>query len=377
MSASMYFIPLMQSTSSRTLHYRDYFYVGQSYGSSSSIAQGQIYVEHLVPNTVTQKCPLFMIHGYGMTGVHWLTGSNNVSIGWADWFLAKGFEIYIIDEPSRGRSAHQVTVDGPLHTVDTVTMQQRFTAPAQYNLWPNAKLHTQWPGSGVAGDDFFDQFYASIMPSLSNSVELSEKTLHAGVKLLDLIDRPVILMTHSQGSQFGWLLADARPSLVKAIVNLDPGGPPFFESAIFSSRTQVASSTTEEQIWRFTPARPYGLTEIPITYSPPITSPSELAQQVIDDSSPYFIHVQQAEPARKLINLVNIPELVVTAEASYHSMYDHCTVEFLRRAGVPVEHVKLKEVGIRGNGHMMFIEKNALEIVEKEVGPWIERVIRD
>ncbi|KAJ3802697.1 Alpha/beta hydrolase family-domain-containing protein [Lentinula aff. detonsa] len=345
----------MQSTPSKrcrgTLHYRDYFYVGQSYASSSSIVQGQIYVEHLVPNTVTQTFPLFMIHGYGMTGAHWLTGSNNASIGWADWFLAKGFEIYIIDEPSRG---------------------------PQYNLWPNAKLHTQWPGSGVAGDDFFDQFYASIMPSLSDPVELSEKTRDAGVKLLDLIDRPVILMTHSQGSQFGWLLADARPSLVKAIVNLDPGGPPFFESAIFSSRTpKVASSTAEEQIWRFTPARPYGLTEIPITYSPPISSPSELAQQVIDDSSPYFIHVQQAEPAHKLINLVNIPELVITAEASYHSMYDHCTVEFLRQAGVPVEHVKLEEVGIRGNGHMMFIEKNALEIVEKEVGPWIEKVIRD
>ncbi|KAJ4472124.1 alpha/beta-hydrolase [Lentinula aciculospora] len=369
----------MQSTQCRgTLHSRNYFYVGQSYAlsNSSSIAQGQIYVEHLTPASVTQKFPLLLIHGYGMTGAHWLTSSHDVNIGWADWLLGKGFEIYIIDEPSRGRSTHQVTIDGPVHTVGTVTMQQRFTAPAQYNLWPSAKLHTQWPGSGMAGDDFFDQFYASMMPSLSNPVELSEKTRDSGAKLLDVIGRPVILMTHSQGTQFGWLLADACPSLVKAIVNLDPGGPPFFESAIFSLPS-YSSSSEGQQTQSFTPARPYGLTEIPTTYSPPISSPSELTQRVVDDSSPYFIDVQQAEPARKMINLVNIPELVVTAEASYHSMYDHCTVEYLRQAGVPVEHVKLEEVGIKGNGHMMFLEKNALEIMERVIGPWIERVILD
>ncbi|KAJ3723403.1 alpha beta-hydrolase [Lentinula raphanica] len=378
----------MQSTTSSSfqrpqqhgsLHYRKYFYVGQTYSTTSpSITHGQIYVEHLIPACVTQKYPLVMIPGYGMTGVHWLTSSNSVSLGWADWFLTKGFEVYIIDEPSRGRSPHQKSIDGPLHTVDTITMQQRFTSPAQYDLWPSAKLHTQWPGSGAAGDEFFDQFYSSMMPSLSNPVELSEKTRDAGVKLLDIIGRPVILIAHSQGTQFGWLLADARPLLVRAIVNLDPGGPPFFESAIFSSSGNKASSsstvTSERQPQKFTPARPYGLTEIPITYSPPISSPSELTQQVIDDSSPYFIHVQEVDPAHKMVNLEDIPELVVTAEASYHSMYDHCTVEYLRRAGVPVEHVKLEEVGLRGNGHMMFIEKNALEIVEKVVGPWIERL---
>lgn len=64
----------------------------------------------------------------------------------------------------------------------------------------------------------------------------------------------------------------------------------------------------------------------------------------------------------------------MTAEASYHSVYDHCSVAFLQQAGVPVEHVKLAEVGIRGNGHMMFLEKNGLEILERVVGPWIERV---
>ncbi|KAE9404482.1 alpha/beta-hydrolase [Gymnopus androsaceus JB14] len=347
----------------------DYFYVGQTYAphASSSIAHSQIYVEHLMPASVTQKFPLVMIHGFGMTATNWLSTPDGGK-GWADWFLEKGFEVYLIDQPSRGRSAHQIPIDGPLYMLDTLAVQQMFTAPAKYNLWPSAKLHTQWPGSGVAGDVAFDHFYASVMPSLSNMVEASEKIRDAGAKLLDIIGRPVILITHSQATQFGWLIADVQPSLVKAIVNLDPAGPPFFDSAIFQAPSPSSASPEPPQARKFTPARPYGLTEIPITYSPPISSPSELSVQI------YFIHAQQELPARKLINLVNIPELAVTAEASYHSVYDHCSVAFLQQAGVPVEHVKLAEVGIRGNGHMMFLEKNGLEILERVVGPWIERV---
>lgn len=179
----------MQSASP-TLHYRNYFYVGQAYAPSSHEssfkAHGQIYVEHLTPALVTQEFPVLMIHGYGMTGAHWL-GPLDGSTGWVDFFLASGFEVYLIDQPSRGRSAHQTTIDGPLHTLDTLTIQQRFTATAKYDLWPNAKLHTQWNGSGVADDPLFDHFYASVMPSLCNAVELSEKTRDAGVQLLDTI----------------------------------------------------------------------------------------------------------------------------------------------------------------------------------------------
>lgn len=50
-----------------TLHQRTYFYVGQSYApqGNSSIAFGQMYVEHLVPEKVTRPFPLLFIHGHG------------------------------------------------------------------------------------------------------------------------------------------------------------------------------------------------------------------------------------------------------------------------------------------------------------------------
>jgi len=70
----------------------------------------------------------------------------------------------------------------------------------------------------------------------------------------------------------------------------------------------------------------------------------------------------QAEPARTLINLQRIPVLVMQAEASYHATYDQCTVAYLRQARVSVRFVRLADVGIKGNGHMLMLEKNNLDI---------------
>ena len=67
-------------------------------------------------------------------------------------------------------------------------------------------------------------------------------------------------------------------------------------------------------------------------------------------------------PARTLPNLQKMPILVLTSEASYHAPYDHCTVKFLQQAGVKPTFVKLVDLGIRGNSHVMMLEKNNREI---------------
>ena len=62
---------------------------------------------------------------------------------------------------------------------------------------------------------------------------------------------------------------------------------------------------------------------------------------------------KQAEPARQLPNLQKMPILVVTSEASYHAPYDHCTVKYLQQAGVKPTFIKLADLGIKGNSHVM------------------------
>lgn len=66
-------------------------------------------------------------------------------------------------------------------------MESRFTATTKHDLWPQATLHTQWPGSGSQGDPTFDAFYRSIVPGLTSTVEISELMKAAGSELLDKI----------------------------------------------------------------------------------------------------------------------------------------------------------------------------------------------
>jgi len=168
------------------------------------------------------------------------------------------------------------------------------------------------------------------------------------------------VMTHSQSGAIGWPIADARPKLVKGIIAAEPSGPPF-ANAVFSSE----------------PARLWGVTDIPMTYDPPITEAKQLTvvQEATADGPNLERCRLQAAPARRMPTLAGVPILIIAAESSYHAVYDHCTSKYLAQAGVPNTFVRLEDVGIRGNGHMLMIEKNNLEIADF-IAKWVEKSVR-
>jgi len=106
------------------------------------------------------------------------------------------------------------------------------------------------------------------------------------------------------------------------------------------------------------------VTRGPVTYEPPADKAEDLklTRQETADGAALVRCFMQAEPARKLPRLAGIPILIVTSEASYHAPYDHCTAKYLTQAGVKNAFIRLADRGIRGNGHMMMLEKNNLEI---------------
>ena len=80
----------------------------------------------------------------------------------------------------------------------------------------------------------------------------------------------------------------------------------------------------------------------------------------------------QKEPARKLPNVGKVPTLIIVSEASYHASYDHCTSAYLTQAGVKNTMIRLPDVGVRGNAHMMMLEKNNMAIAAVMAG-WLEK----
>ena len=342
---------------------RGYFYVGGKYVGEpgKEIMDGQIYVEVLAPHDVKRPYPLVLIHGAAQTATNWM-GTPDGRKGWAEYFVEQGYIVYMIDQPMRGRSAYHPG-NGETRMFTAKGEQFQFTAIETDGTWPQAKKHTQWPGEGPnkgkKGDPIFDAFYATQVETVLSAEETEQRNQDAGAALLDKIG-PAIVLTHSQSGSFGWLIADARPKLVKGIIAIEPSGPPFEATVIGTGRT-----------------RPWGPTDIPITYDPPVKDPSEIAieREAKADGPDLFTCWMQKEPARQLVNLKSVPVMVMASEASYHQMYDHCTAKYLNQAGVKTEYIRLQDVGIHGNGHMVMIEKNNLDIAQV-IDQWVVKNVK-
>ena len=168
--------------------------------------------------------------------------------------MRRGYAVYVVDQVARGRAANWSQAQGPVQSANLERMTQRFAAPERFKQWPQAHLHTQWPGEGKPGDPAFDQFWASQFPSLASFQRQQEINPPALVALLDKIG-PSILLTHSQSGAFIWPVTDARPNLVKANIAVEPNGPPVHELDFKGAPDWFADNPREKA---------FGLGEVPV-----------------------------------------------------------------------------------------------------------------
>ncbi|HTR38058.1 MAG TPA: alpha/beta fold hydrolase [Bryobacteraceae bacterium] len=343
------------------------FYAGGKYVGEpgKEVMGGSAYVEVWVPREIRHPYPIIYIHGAGQTATDWLQTPDGRP-GWAYYFAKEGYVQYMVDSPARGRSPYVPDHDGNLTIRTAPNLEAVFTASARKGDFPRARLHNQWPGTGLMGDPIFDDFAKTQVQFLSGGGPLSQDELSrdAFVALLDMIKTPVIILSHSQGGPVGWLMADARPNQVKAIVTVEPAAPPIKNV----NTAKVAYNTGGGGL-------SWGVTSSPITYDPPIKDPSELKvaleekSDIPGDVVPCYV---QQEPVHKLVNLEKIPVVYLSAEGGYHREFDHCLAKWLNQAGVKTQFVRMEDVGLHGNGHEMMLEKNSDEIAQFIDG-WIEK----
>jgi len=337
-----------------------HFYVGGKWVGEpgKERMRGAMFVDVWVPKKIRHPYPiLFVEAGGGQTDIALLQTPDGRP-GWAYDFVNQGYTVYMMDFPGRGRAAYIPGLDGDLSPPRSGALMEEVwsgghppTNPQRY--WPQSKKYTQWPSDGPnkgkIGDPVFDYFAKTELgfPTAEDMELLSAEDL---VQLVDLIHQPVILLLHSRLATSGWLLADARPKMIKGIIAAEPWGPPI-ENAELDAKG---------------PGHIWGLTNFPMQYDPPVKDASEL-QTVREEKAdgpdlvPCWI---QKEPARKLINLTGIPVLNVSGEASYHRPYARCVAKWLNQAGVKTEYVNLEDVGLPGNGHQMMSERNSTEIAQ-------------
>jgi len=341
-----------------------YFFVGGHYSGEDAAREmsGQMYVQVIEPAPVTQRYPIVMMHGMAQTGNTFLATPDGRP-GWVQDFASRGYRVYVVDQVGRGRSGTSSKRYGPYATPSMAFIQLVIGQKAS-GLWPQVTFHTQWPGDPVPGDPVFDQFVAQQVEYIASGVKTEEMNLPANLALLEHIG-PAIVLTHSQSGAFNWPVADARPNLIKALVAVEPSGPPVHD---------IENTGAPDWFKDAERTKISGLADVPLAYDPPLPAGAQLefVHQDKADAPDLVRCWLQKEPPRRLPSMAHIPVVIVSAEASYHAAYDHCTAAYLRQAGVPNAHIRLAEMGVHGNGHMMMLEKNS-DAITGVIAQWLEQ----
>ena len=316
---------------------RGFFWVGTERvrGAAGTQPYGRMYVEWLAPLEVSKPYPIVLVHGGGDQGTDYL-GTPDGRPGWAPMLVEEGWAVYVVDRPGHGRSPLDPAVLGDIGPSFPYEAMPAIFLPPQ-GSHPTAHLHSQWPGSGdLETDEAVDQFISGTGPMLR---DFPAAQALEGERIAELLDRtgPAIVVAHSAGGPSGFLAADRRPELVKALIEVETIGPPFADLPPLG----VTLS--------------WGLTAAPIGFDPPVSDPAEL----------------EGKP-RAIPNLQGFPIAVVSGEASPFVHFDDQIVDFLKAAGCDVDRVRLADHGVHGNGHGSMLERNNREALQVLLD-WIQR----
>jgi pimeloyl-ACP methyl ester carboxylesterase len=271
-----------------------YFWVGadiqkRDYGT---VVVGQMYVQYLIPEQVRHALPVVLVHGGGGQMTHYMGLDGNA--GWAHYYAQAGYQVYLVDRPGHGRSPVSLDALGPL---GNLPMHAGIAADTTRAATGTPR---RWPGAtGAIGDPLLDQFVAGQNAAPANGELMQRLWRTRGAELLDRIG-PAIVQTHSAGGPFGFIVADERPALVKALVTFEGGAGPVL-----------------------------GADNVP----------------------------------NPMPNYKGIPMMFLTAENSGRTN-GPAIVAALRQSGALAEHINLKDRGITGNGHFAMVETNRKEVFD-------------
>lgn len=253
------------------------------------IPAGPMFVQYLIPREVRHQLPIVLVHGGGGQMLQYL-GPGDGQAGWTHYLVQAGYKVYLVDRPGHGRGVYHPDALGPMGPQPIFEQY----AAEMGRAAPDVRY-----GSGQIGDPALDQFVATLNAPMADA-ELARRMWRArGAALLDRIG-PAVIFTHSAGGSFGWVVADERPQLTRALVSFEGAGAPLVEAGA---------------------------------------------------------------PARTLLNLRGIPMLYLTSPNGGRTQ-GPAIVAALQGSGAVAEHMALSDRGLHGNGHFAMLEKNRKDVLD-------------
>ena len=276
------------------------------------------YVWYQVPMNA-RKLPLVMWHGFGQSSKTWETTPDGRE-GFQNMFLRRGFPVYVLDQPRRGRAGRSTLPA----TITPAPEDQEWFDTFRVGIWP-----AFYPGVQFSRDpEALNQYYRQMTPNTGPfDIEVVSSAVTA---LFDKIG-PGILVTHSQAGGPGWRAA-IKSRNVRAIVSYEPGSGFIFPDGEVPAPMPSSAGALE-------------------AIGVPMSDFMQLTR------IPIIIYYGDNIPDKPTANPGQDGWRVRLAMARLWA-------EAVNRRGGDVTVVHLPEMGIRGNTHFPFSDLNNLEVAD-------------
>jgi pimeloyl-ACP methyl ester carboxylesterase len=190
--------------------------------SAGEITVDQMYVQYRIPKTISGP-PVIMVHGSGHTGVTYETTPDGRE-GWATYFTRHGFPVYVVDHVGRGRSGFDPTVLNRAKEESNPALLPSVPLTTRERAYPNfligAKYPTPYPGQQFPVEAQ-DQYFAQLVPNTETLLAGGgTNTVKALAALLDKIG-PAVVMVHSQSGGYGLELIRQRADKVRGFIDIE------------------------------------------------------------------------------------------------------------------------------------------------------------
>lgn len=282
---------------------------------SGDVTINQMYVQYQTPVEADRHLPVVMVHGCCLSSKTWETTPDG-RMGWNEYFVRKGYSVYLADQSSRARSGFDATTINavkaglePPSKLPNIFMASHQTAWTLFRFGPEfnkAFADEQFPVKAA------DELYKQMIPDLNGTLPMPNPTWKNMAVLAEQL-HGAVLMGHSESGFYPEQAALIDPKGIRGIISIEMGCSTDFKAA------QLAT-----------------LAKIPILI-------------IFGD------------------HLGDVPGRFAK---TWPDNFDSCQkfVGQVKKAGGDAEMMSLPKIGIHGNSHMLMQDKNNLQIADLIVG---------
>ncbi len=181
----------------------------------------QMYIQYLKQTAPRAKYPLLLWHGGGLSGVTWETKPDGQP-GWQSFFIKAGHDVYVSDAVERGRASWarypEIFKSEPFFRTGKEAWDIFRFGPT---FDPDQAKRVAFPGEQFPVDHL-QQFMKQGVPRWATNDAATQAAYDALVQKIC----PCVIITHSQGGNFGFTAALHAPDKVRALISIEPSGAP-------------------------------------------------------------------------------------------------------------------------------------------------------